>query len=188
MSKKISRTLDPDTLWGRRSGGFAVCFWASLPPASLPQARGTKGAWPNFFRHLRRRGRTRRRFSILSCVRVRVRACHMLISLPHACLAGGLFRDCISHMCADLQSNWVPLFIPCPNAKGFGENQDKWIPNPLSLNSLQLSMYAFVGKLMGIAIRGKHILNLDLPSIIWKQLVLFLALQCARDIFKRLRI
>jgi hypothetical protein len=35
-------------------------------------------------------------------------------------------------------------------------------------------MYAFVGKLMGIAIRGKHILNLDLPSIVWKQLVRFL--------------
>jgi E3 ubiquitin-protein ligase HERC2 len=74
-------------------------------------------------------------------------------------------------MCADLHSSWVPLFIPCPNAKGFGENQDKWIPNPLSLTSLHLSMYAFVGKLMGIAIRGKHILNLDLPSIVWKQLV-----------------
>ena len=54
-------------------------------------------------------------------------------------------------MCADLHSSWVPLFIPCPNAKGFGENQDKWIPNPLSLTSLHLSMYAFVGKLMGIA-------------------------------------
>lgn len=32
-------------------------------------------------------------------------------------------------------------------------------------------MFSFVGKLMGIAIRAKHILNLDLPSIVWKQLV-----------------
>jgi len=24
---------------------------------------------------------------------------------------------------------------------------------------------------MGVAIRGKHMLNLDLPSIVWKQLV-----------------
>ncbi len=85
--------------------------------------------------------------------------------------AGGLFRDCISHICSDLQSSWVPLFIPVPNSKGYGENQEKWIPNPLSLTSLHLSMYAFVGKLMGIAIRGKHILNLDLPSIVWKQLI-----------------
>eukprot|EP01087_Luapelamoeba_hula_P010094 TRINITY_DN2658_c0_g1_i4.p1 TRINITY_DN2658_c0_g1~~TRINITY_DN2658_c0_g1_i4.p1 ORF type:complete len:3811 (+),score=698.07 TRINITY_DN2658_c0_g1_i4:295-11727(+) len=85
--------------------------------------------------------------------------------------AGGLFRDSISHICNDLQSPYVPLFIPCPNSKGFGENQDKWIPNPLSTTSLCLSMYAFVGKLMGVAIRGKHMLNLDLPSIVWKQLV-----------------
>ena len=32
--------------------------------------------------------------------------------------AGGLFRDSISHICSDLQSPYVPLFIPCPNAKG----------------------------------------------------------------------
>lgn len=38
-------------------------------------------------------------------------------------------------------------------------------------SSLQLAMFAFVGKLMGIAIRGKHSLNLNLPSIVWKQLV-----------------
>lgn len=45
------------------------------------------------------------------------------------------------------------------------------MPNPVATSSLQLSMYSFVGKLMGIAIRGKHFLNLDLPSILWKQLV-----------------
>ncbi len=85
--------------------------------------------------------------------------------------AGGLFRDCISHACSDLQSPYVPLFIPCPNSKGFGDNQEKFLPKASSISSLQLSMFAFVGKLMGMAIRGKHILNLDLPSIVWKQLV-----------------
>jgi len=85
--------------------------------------------------------------------------------------AGGLFRDSMSEICADLQSPWVPLFVPCPNSSGFGENQGKWIPKASSTNSLQLSMYSFVGKLMGVAIRGKHILNLDLPSMVWKQLV-----------------
>ncbi len=85
--------------------------------------------------------------------------------------AGGLFRDSISHACSDLQSPYVPLFIPCPNSRGFGDNQEKWVPNPAASSSLQLSMYSFVGKLMGVAIRGKHVLNLDLPSIVWKQLV-----------------
>jgi hypothetical protein len=36
---------------------------------------------------------------------------------------------------------------------------------------LHLSMYAFVGKLLGMSIRGKHALNLDWPSAVWKLLV-----------------
>lgn len=34
-----------------------------------------------------------------------------------------------------------------------------------------LSMYRFIGKLMGIGIRTKTELELDLPSIVWKPLV-----------------
>jgi len=32
-------------------------------------------------------------------------------------------------------------------------------------------MFAFVGKMVGAAMRGGHTLNLDLPSVVWKQLV-----------------
>jgi hypothetical protein len=39
------------------------------------------------------------------------------------------------------------------------------------LTQLHLSMYAFVGKLLGMSIRGKHALNLDWPSAVWKLLV-----------------
>ena len=45
------------------------------------------------------------------------------------------------------------------------------IPNPAATSSLHLSMYSFVGKLMGIAIRGGHMLNLDLPSLVFRPLV-----------------
>jgi hypothetical protein len=65
----------------------------------------------------------------------------------------------------------TPLFIPCPNASGFGDFSNTWIPNPKSNSSLHLSMYAFVGKFMGMAIRGGHVLNLDFPPVIWKLLV-----------------
>jgi hypothetical protein len=65
----------------------------------------------------------------------------------------------------------TPLFIPCPNASGFGDFSNTWIPNSKSHSSLQLSMYAFVGKFMGMAIRGGHVLNLDFPPVIWKLLV-----------------
>ncbi|ETO35324.1 hypothetical protein RFI_01738 [Reticulomyxa filosa] len=71
--------------------------------------------------------------------------------------AGGLFRDSLSAICADLQSDYLPLFVKCPNSRGYGDNQEKWIPNPVCTSSLQLSMYTFVGKLMGTAIRGNTI-------------------------------
>ncbi|ETO10269.1 hypothetical protein RFI_27108 [Reticulomyxa filosa] len=85
--------------------------------------------------------------------------------------AGGLFRDSLSAISGDLQSDHLMLFIKCPNSRGYGDNQEKWVPNPSCTSSLQLSMYTFVGKLMGVAIRGKHYLNLDLPSLVWKPLV-----------------
>lgn len=44
------------------------------------------------------------------------------------------------------------------------------MPNPGAMSTLQLSMFSFVGKLMGVAMRAKHVLNLDLPSIVWKQI------------------
>ena len=86
---------------------------------------------------------------------------------------GGLFRDSVSTICSELQSKWVPLLIPVPNSRdgGVGDNQEKWIPSPGCRSSLDLSNYAFIGKLMGVAIRGAHMLNLDLPSIVWKPLV-----------------
>ncbi|KAF8817884.1 HECT-domain (ubiquitin-transferase) domain-containing protein, partial [Cardiosporidium cionae] len=47
---------------------------------------------------------------------------------------------------------------------------DQWIPNPSAVSALSLSMFTFVGKLMGVAIRSLQCLSLDLPAIVWKQL------------------
>ncbi|KAF8817874.1 HECT-domain (ubiquitin-transferase) domain-containing protein, partial [Cardiosporidium cionae] len=84
--------------------------------------------------------------------------------------AGGLFRDALTHIGQELQSNRLQLFLPCPNARGYGDNQDQWIPNPSAVSALSLSMFTFVGKLMGVAIRSQQCLSLDLPAIVWKQL------------------
>ena len=85
--------------------------------------------------------------------------------------AGGLYRDAVSEVCSTLLSRDTPLFIPCPNASGFGDNSNTWLPNPKCNTTLHLSMYAFVGKFMGMAIRGGAVLNLDLPSVLWKLIV-----------------
>ncbi|OII74634.1 large protein with a SPRY domain and HECT domain [Cryptosporidium ubiquitum] len=44
--------------------------------------------------------------------------------------AGGIYRDLLSHICLELQSNRLPLFVVCPNSYGCGENQYFFVPNP----------------------------------------------------------
>mmetsp|Transcript_34570 Transcript_34570/g.56303 ORF Transcript_34570/g.56303 Transcript_34570/m.56303 type:complete len:817 (+) Transcript_34570:137-2587(+) len=86
--------------------------------------------------------------------------------------AGGLFRESLSALGEDLMDHErVALFIKCPNSCGYGDNQEKLVANASMASSLHLSMWTFIGKLMGIAIRGRHYLNIDLPSIMWKPLV-----------------
>eukprot|EP00960_Hanusia_phi_P049411 759541-Hanusia_phi.AAC.3 len=87
---------------------------------------------------------------------------------------GGLFRESVREICAELQSmnGSLKLFVPCPNQRMcIGENQDKWIPNVFSTSTLHLKMFRFVGALMGMAIRTNSLLELDLSSLVWKRLV-----------------
>jgi len=86
--------------------------------------------------------------------------------------AGGLYREAIHDMCKDLQSPQMPLFILCPNGRdAIGNNRDKWVPKPNATKPLHLAMFEFLGKMMGLAIRSRELLNLDFPSIIWKGLI-----------------
>jgi len=90
----------------------------------------------------------------------------------HAADAGGPYRNVIANFCDELQSNLLPLFIRCPNGRaGVGMNREKWIPNPSTKTPLHLAMYEFLGKFMGLAMRTGNLLDLDLPSIVWKPLV-----------------
>ncbi|KAJ1611708.1 SPRY and HECT domain-containing protein [Cryptosporidium canis] len=108
--------------------------------------------------------------------------------------AGGIYRDLLSHLCIELQSERLQLFVLCPNSNGYGDDQFFFVPNPslgvnthASLNdvadgssnnlsrncvcckhNIYDSLYAFVGRLMGISIRTQIPLNLDIPTIIWK--------------------
>lgn len=60
--------------------------------------------------------------------------------------SGGPYRECLSSMCAELQSNQLPLFIPCPNAQlaleevGIGKNRDKCTYSPPPLNATHRPM------------------------------------------------
>jgi E3 ubiquitin-protein ligase HERC2 len=85
--------------------------------------------------------------------------------------AGGPYRDSVERICSELQSPALPLFIRCPNGRtDSGENRDRFVPRPDSTGALHISLYELVGQLMGMAIRSRNLLNLNLPAICWKVL------------------
>lgn len=45
------------------------------------------------------------------------------------------------------------------------------MPRPTSTRPLDLALYEYLGQLFGAAIRTRVFMDLDLPSIVWKQLV-----------------
>jgi E3 ubiquitin-protein ligase HERC2 len=85
---------------------------------------------------------------------------------------GGPYSESFAMMCLELQSLALPLFVRTRNGVwNTGQNKEKWVFNPAATSSLHLEMFSFLGKLMGIAIRSKEYLGLNIPSLIWKLLV-----------------
>ncbi|MES1917897.1 MAG: hypothetical protein MHM6MM_009595, partial [Cercozoa sp. M6MM] len=99
--------------------------------------------------------------------------------------AGGLYRDTLSHVCAELQHEHlllhadterrvVFLLTPTPNNRErLGEAQERFLPSPSARSPQQISQLEFLGRLLGVAIRseGRTSLNLDLSELVWRMLV-----------------
>ena len=85
---------------------------------------------------------------------------------------GGPYREAIAHICGELQSDVLPLFISCPNGvHGLGNNRDAFVPNPSACAPQHMEWYCFVGQLLALALRQRETqLNMTLPSVVWKQL------------------
>ncbi|KAH9259441.1 hypothetical protein BASA81_002484 [Batrachochytrium salamandrivorans] len=86
---------------------------------------------------------------------------------------GGPYRQSMATYCEELMSTpGTGLFLPCANRTNeIAVNRDRWLPNPGCCSAMQLQMFEFVGKLMGIALRNREFLNLRLPTLVWKWLV-----------------
>ena len=66
----------------------------------------------------------------------------------------------------------LTLLVRVPNfTLSVGNNREAFVPNPSANSPLELQMFEFIGKLMGIAIRNKEYLNLTLPPLFWKRVV-----------------
>ena len=82
---------------------------------------------------------------------------------------GGPFREHLTEMCNELMSDALPLFLPTPNHRSnIGNYRDCWLPRPSLTSPLHISMYTFIGMLMGGAIRSSEPLGLYLPPVVWK--------------------
>ena len=86
---------------------------------------------------------------------------------------GGPYREVLSLVCAELQSDALALLLPSPNkVHGASRGQEAWVPAPSALAPAQLETLTLVGQLLGMALRQKDTqLSLSLPSMVWKQLV-----------------
>jgi hypothetical protein len=61
------------------------------------------------------------------------------------------------------------LLYPCPNNRaGTNIGKDKFVLSPSKTSSNDLSLYEFLGILMGACIRTGAHLDLDLPQFVWK--------------------
>eukprot|EP00920_Eleutheroschizon_duboscqi_P023727 GHVT01059078.1.p1 GENE.GHVT01059078.1~~GHVT01059078.1.p1 ORF type:complete len:996 (-),score=273.43 GHVT01059078.1:474-3077(-) len=86
--------------------------------------------------------------------------------------AGGIFRDALTHVCQELQSNSTCLLLPTPNSRSADDGHlDSWLPNGALSSPTSLAMYFFLGQMMAVAVRGKHCLDLTLPPFFWRRLV-----------------
>ena len=72
----------------------------------------------------------------------------------------------------EIQSDPLTLFIPSPNGRmNYGRERDEFIPNPHSTTALSIEMYEFLGKMIGVMIRTKNTVPLNLADLFWKRLV-----------------
>ena len=91
----------------------------------------------------------------------------------------GPFRQALYEVCQSLlltashpQLTPHSLFIPCPNSRSqTGDDRHKLLVNPGLCGEAALVSFRIFGQLMGIAIRSKNCLDLDLAEIVWKQLL-----------------
>ncbi|EQC37606.1 hypothetical protein SDRG_05200 [Saprolegnia diclina VS20] len=80
---------------------------------------------------------------------------------------GGPYRETFSQFAAELQSAQLPLLLPTPNhVHNVGNNRDAYVLHP----TVSPSLLIFLGKLLGVAMRSKEYLALNLSQVVWKLL------------------
>jgi E3 ubiquitin-protein ligase HERC1 len=89
----------------------------------------------------------------------------------HVTDAGGAFRETVSNIADDLNSDDTPQCTRTPNQENDeGDVRDAWMPNPGCTDFL---MYQFIGRLMAGAIQSAESLAVRWPPFVWKKIARF---------------
>jgi len=84
---------------------------------------------------------------------------------------GGGYSESIAEMCDELSNLQINLLIPTPNGRDdAGTSRDCFLLNPCLRSNQNMTMFRFLGVLMGIAIRTGSPLSVNLPEPVWKQI------------------
>lgn len=66
----------------------------------------------------------------------------------------------------------IPMFVPSLNKlHKTGDLQEKMVPNPYAVRPLHRNLFVFLGKLIGLVLRMKYTISVDLSPVVWKHLV-----------------
>ena len=105
-------------------------------------------------------------------LRQKDRAWHVNILGERSIDVGGPYRESLSQIVHELEEKHVRMFVPSPNQrKSVGMLQDKYLPNTDYRDDDHMSMYYFLGQLMGVALRSHNPIVLNLPPFVWKLVV-----------------
>ena len=105
-------------------------------------------------------------------LRQKDRAWHVNILGERSIDVGGPYRESLSQIVHELEEKHVRMFVPSPNQrKSVGMLQDKYLPNTDYRDEDHMSMYYFLGQLMGVALRSHNPIVLNLPPFVWKLVV-----------------
>ena len=86
----------------------------------------------------------------------------------HLSDAGGGFRETVSNLSDDLNSDRTDLMIPTPNhVHEAGNLRNAWMPNP---GCVDFAQFEFVGRLMAGAIQTQENIVVAWPPFVWQLL------------------
>lgn len=85
---------------------------------------------------------------------------------------GGPFRETLTNVVAELESEHLPLLVKTANNKNdHGFMRECWTFNPSSNTPTHVEMFKFLGYFIGFTIRSKSAMNWHFPPLIWKRIL-----------------